>query len=157
MLQCACRNPLQEREYQWQICSLNLSDVVIDLTFERLFQHRLTSEQLARAQSVYRAFRPLFGFQVANVVHLSSQKGNVNEVLASLEKWSRLVRLAPDIDTAYRDSKMFFDSVYKEYFMTSTDTINGVWLEEVRYSNGQLGMVPHVVDDAPDPDQAWVN
>lgn len=57
-------------------------------------------------------------------------------MLAALEKWSRLVRLAPDIDTAYRDSKMFFDSVYKEYFMTSTDTINGVWLEEVRYSNG---------------------
>jgi hypothetical protein len=93
--------------------------------FRELFQERMPAVLLDRVLQVLRTLDALHSFSVANICHLALQKGVTGQVVDALERWRELYVGAPDAATAYVDTRMFFDHVYADFFMTAEDTIDG--------------------------------
>lgn len=102
--------------------------------FRNLFATRLESDLLERGVKVLLTLGELSSFRVANVFHMGIQKGNASEVIKALERWCTVVVRAPDYITAQVDTRIFFDTVYSQFFMTGEDTINGIKIFNPRTS-----------------------
>ncbi|HSH31940.1 MAG TPA: hypothetical protein VK963_04715 [Candidatus Saccharimonadales bacterium] len=80
----------------------------------------------------------MHSFSVANVIHLGLQKQIVETIVGYLEKWCELFPQAPDIVRAHVDTRLFFDAMYQQYFMTPGDTLNGIGPFKVTSDNGRF-------------------
>lgn len=75
-----------------------------------------------RALAVMLAMGEWNSFKVANIFHIAAQKGNVEVVLADLEKWAELAYLEPPANEDVFiqrevETRRFFDAMYARYFM----------------------------------------
>ncbi len=118
------------------------SEDVSPQEFSQLFEGRLGA-LFSRAMHVLITLGLMHSFSVANVIHLGLQKDIVEDIVEALEKWCELFPKAPDPITAHVDTKQYFDIMYGEFFMTATDTVDGLGpFETVGERNGhrQLGI-----------------
>ncbi|MBW3538038.1 hypothetical protein KY386_00925 [Candidatus Parcubacteria bacterium] len=106
--------------------------------FRQLFEARLGGELFARAMKVLTTLGPMHSFSVANVIHLGLQKQIAKTVIEALEKWCELFPQAPDKVTAHVDTRLYFDTIYQEHFMTPDDTLAGLGPFEVTSDNGRF-------------------
>lgn len=114
----------------------NSSGEVSSREFTQLFKARLGS-LFPRAMQVVATLGPMHSFSIANVIHLGLQKGNVDTIVEALEAWCELFHKAPDPITAHVDTKLYFDILYGQYFMTPGDTLNGMGPFAVAKDYGQ--------------------
>lgn len=100
--------------------------------FNELFKSQL-GENFDRAFDVFTNFGDFNSFSVSNVLHLSLQKGNLDEVLDALEKWWEVVSIIWSTQhiRAQADTREFFDIVYSQFFMSRGDTIDGIQIPPI--------------------------
>ncbi len=91
--------------------------------FRQLFAS--LGEDLSRAASIRTALGELNAYSVANLLHLARQKGQADEMIAALEEWCEIVVKAPDTVTAGVDTRLYFDILYRDLFISRGDSING--------------------------------
>ena len=76
----------------------------------------------SRYLAVMLAMGKVNSFKVANIFHIAAQKGNVEVVLADLEKWAQVAYSEPPADEDIFiqrevETRRFFDGMYARYFM----------------------------------------